>query len=225
LAHGALGEALLAQGAFEEARAATQKVLQLLPLGHPLRPQATRQLQACQRLLDLERRLPALLAGEDQPRDAAEQLDLADFCQRYKKRYRAAARFYQDAFAGKPKLTSAQQAFCRYNAVCAASLAAAGQGEDADNLDAKQKARLRQQALGWLRDNLKQYAKQLQDADAKSRHTVQQTLQHWQKDPDLASVRDKEALAKLSEAERAAWQQLWADVETLRQKAAAANSP
>jgi hypothetical protein len=49
---------------------------------------------------------------------------------------------------------------------------------------------------------------------------VQQTLQHWQKDPDLDSVRGKEALAKLSEAERAAWQQLWADVEKLLKKAA-----
>ena len=54
---------------------------------------------------------------------------------------------------------------------------------------------------------------------------MQQVLRHWQKDPDLASVRDKEALAQLPEAERAAWQELWAEVETLRQKAAAANSP
>jgi hypothetical protein len=36
--------------------------------------------------------------------------------------------------------------------------------------------------------------------------------------PDLASVRDQEALAKLTEAERAAWQQLWADVEQLLKK-------
>jgi hypothetical protein len=54
---------------------------------------------------------------------------------------------------------------------------------------------------------------------------VRQKLQHWQKDPDLASVRGKEALAKLPEAERQVWQQFWGEVETLRQKAAAANSP
>jgi hypothetical protein len=76
-----------------------------------------------------------------------------------------------------------------------------------------------------LRDNLKEYARHLADADAKTRQAVQQTLQHWQQDPDLAGVRGKEALAKLPEAERTAWQQLWAEVETLRQKAAAANSP
>jgi hypothetical protein len=113
-----------------------------------------------------------------------------------------------------PKL----QAHHRYNAACAAALAAAGQGVDADNLDAKEKSRLRKQALGWLRDSLKQHAQQLKDADAKTRQAVQQTLQHWQKDTDLASVRGKEALAKLPEAERAAWQQLWAEVETLLKK-------
>jgi hypothetical protein len=45
-------------------------------------------------------------------------------------------------------------------------------------------------------------------------------LQHWHEDPDFDSVRGKEALAKLPEAERAAWQQLWADVETILKKAA-----
>jgi hypothetical protein len=32
-------------------------------------------------------------------------------------------------------------------------------------------------------------------------------------------VRDAKALAKLSEAERHAWQQLWADVDKLRKRA------
>jgi hypothetical protein len=65
----------------------------------------------------------------------------------------------------------------------------------------------------------------VEDADAKTRQAVQQTFQHWQKDPDFDSLRGEEALTQLPEAERAAWQQLWAEVETLRQKAAAANSP
>jgi tetratricopeptide (TPR) repeat protein len=224
-AHGALGQALLAQGAFSEARAATQQALQLLPQGHPRRPHATRQLHECQRLLDLEARLTTILAGDDQPKDAAEQLDLADLCRRYKKRYTAAVRFYADAFTAKPKLSPAQQVFFRYNAACAAALAAAGKGEDASKLEGEEQRRLRQQALAWLRHNLQQHAKQLADADAKTRQAVQQTFQHWKKNADLNSVRGEEALAQLPEAERAAWQQFWAEVETLRQKAAAANSP
>ncbi len=35
---------------------------------------------------------------------------------------------------------------------------------------------------------------------------------------DLAALRDEKALAALPEKERAAWQQLWADVAALRKK-------
>jgi hypothetical protein len=45
-------------------------------------------------------------------------------------------------------------------------------------------------------------------------------MQHWQQDTDLAGVRGPEALSRLPEAERPAWQQLWAKVETLRKSAA-----
>jgi tetratricopeptide (TPR) repeat protein len=212
LAHGALGQALLAQGAFQEARAATQKALQLLPPDHPFRPFITRQLQDCQRLLDLDTRLSALLAGDDQPNDTAEQLTLADLCLRYKKRYAAAARFYANAFAAG----AAQSSQRAYNAACAAALATAGKGEDAAKLDAKDKTRLRQQALAWLKNALKIYGKLLEDPER--RDEVRQRLQHWQKDPDVDSVRGKEALATLPEAERAAWQQLWSEVEKLLKK-------
>jgi tetratricopeptide (TPR) repeat protein len=221
LAHGALGQALLAQGAFKEARAATQQALHLLPADDPVRPLYTRQLHECQRLLELDARLTAIGAGDDHPRDRAEQLALAELCAWYKKRYTAAVRFYQGAFAAQPKLPAAQQAFHRYTAACAAALAASGKGEDAGKLDDKEKTRLRQQALAWLRDNLKYYGEQLQDANARTRQAVQQSLQYWQADPEFDSVRGKEALAQLPEAERAVWQQLWNDVAALLPKAGA----
>jgi hypothetical protein len=44
-------------------------------------------------------------------------------------------------------------------------------------------------------------------------------LRHWQQDPDLAGLRDKHALAKLSPKERKAFAQLWADVAALLKKA------
>jgi hypothetical protein len=37
-------------------------------------------------------------------------------------------------------------------------------------------------------------------------------------DPDLASVRDREALDQLPEHERETWAQLWANVDALLQK-------
>jgi tetratricopeptide (TPR) repeat protein len=217
-AHGGLGQALLAQGRFAEGRASAQRALDLIPPKHPLRPWVARQIAQANIWLKLEERLPAILRGDEQPKDAAEQLALADLCQRYQKRYAAAARFYQGAFAAGAARTTTRA----YNAARAAILAATGQGEDASNLDGKAKTRLRQQALGWLRDNLKGYIKQVETADVNTHQAIRglltQLLEPWQKTPDLESVRGQEALAKLPEAERAAWQQLWADVEALLKK-------
>jgi hypothetical protein len=38
---------------------------------------------------------------------------------------------------------------------------------------------------------------------------------HWQDDPDLAGVRDNEALARLPGEERKDWEQVWSDVDSL----------
>jgi hypothetical protein len=48
---------------------------------------------------------------------------------------------------------------------------------------------------------------------------VQQWLRHWQKDTDLAGLRDKEAMAKLPAQEQKAFTQFWADVAALVKKA------
>jgi hypothetical protein len=40
-------------------------------------------------------------------------------------------------------------------------------------------------------------------------------MRHWQTDDDLASVRTRDALAKLPEDERKQWQGLWSDVDAL----------
>jgi hypothetical protein len=131
----------------------------------------------------------------------------------------AAARLYAAAFTSVPKLADDLNAAHRYHAACCAARAGAGKGQDAAKLADKEKTKLRQQALAWLRDNLKEYAKQLEDADARTRQALQQTLQHRQKDTDLDSVRGVKALVQLPEAERAAWQQLWGEVESLLKKA------
>jgi hypothetical protein len=44
-------------------------------------------------------------------------------------------------------------------------------------------------------------------------------LQHWQKDPDLAGIRDQAELAKLPAEERAAYVKLRADVAELLKRA------
>jgi len=63
---------------------------------------------------------------------------------------------------------------------------------------------------------------QLDQDLARNRATVEQKMQHWQADTDLAGVRDPDALAKLPAPERESWRKLWADVEALRKKASEA---
>src|SRR6185369_16899910 len=106
------------------------------------------------------------------------------------------------AFAAEPKLANNLQAGHRYKAACAASLAAAGKGEDAGTLDAKERARLRKQALDWLTADLTAWTRLFDKNQPQARPVIQQTLLHWQKDTDLAGVRDKAALEKLPPDER-----------------------
>jgi hypothetical protein len=189
----------------------------LLPPGDPLRQRITRQLQQSEQALALEGKLPALLEGKEKPGDDAERLALADICrQPSKKLYAASARFYAEAFANDAKLANDLQVQHRYNAACAAALAAAGQGNDADKLDDKERTRLRTQALEWLRADLAAYTRAVEQE--RSQALVFQRLTHWQKDADLAGLRDKDAVGKLPPQEQEAWQKLWADVDALLKK-------
>jgi hypothetical protein len=58
----------------------------------------------------------------------------------------------------------------------------------------------------------------LDSGDAKAGSFVQQSLDHWRADRDLASARDADALATLPQAERDAWRALWAEVDVLLAK-------
>jgi eukaryotic-like serine/threonine-protein kinase len=124
----------------------------------------------------------------------------------------ANARFYAEAFAAHPKLADDVRFPNRCNAACAATLAGCGQGEDVAGLDETERARLRRQALDWLRADLAAWGHLLDKEPDQARPRVQHALRMWQQDADFAGVRG-DALARLPEAERQAWQQLWADVE------------
>lgn len=108
----------------------------------------------------------------------------------------------------------------RYNAACSAALATAGQGEDAHLLPDKVAVRFRRWALGWLREDLQAYARLAKQNNPRLNQTIQQRLNHWRRDPDLASIRDPQSLDRLPENERTAWQVLWRDVDKLAKRAA-----
>jgi tetratricopeptide (TPR) repeat protein len=171
-----------------------------------------------ERLVELEAILLRVLAKKATPADNNERLGLIEVC-RLQRRWATALRLYSDAFARDGKLADDLKASHRYNAACTAALAAAGTGEDAGKLDDKERARLRQQALDWLRADLAAWSKLLDNGPPAARATVEETMKHWRQDTDLAGLRDHAGLAKLAAEERAALVKLWADVAAVLKKA------
>jgi serine/threonine protein kinase/tetratricopeptide (TPR) repeat protein len=204
--HCNLGHTLRKQGEFRQA-------LEELRRGHELgsrKPRwpypSGRWVRQCERLVELEGRLPGFFAGNIMPAGPAERIELAEMCS-LKRLHRAAARFYEEAFTAQPGLVARH----RYNAACHAAMAACGQGKDADQLEAPKRARLRCQALDWLRADLDAWGRLLDKSQDKS-SWITQKLRHWQEDGDLARVRGPEPLAKLPADERQQWEKLWQDV-------------
>jgi serine/threonine-protein kinase len=220
-AHVSLGILLTAQGRFAQALVSLQEGAKLLPPSDPRRPELLQRIRPCQRWADLERKLPEVLNGRQQPRSNAECLEYAAICPP-KRLYVAACRFYQQAFAADSKLAEGDPKVGNlYNAATAAALAAAGRGRGAAQLNDKDRSRWRKQAVAWLRAELALWARELAKKTPEAVSTVRQELLKWQKNPNLAGIRDAAALAKLPPEEQAACRKLWSDVAALLQKAAA----
>jgi eukaryotic-like serine/threonine-protein kinase len=218
-AHCNLGLIRLAEGDYAGA-------VDLLRRGHELgTKQAGWRYPSAQWVAQAERtaamagRLPALLKGEERPKDTLDRLAVAQML--YDRQcHAAAARFWAEALEADPKLVDDRQAGHRYNAACASAMAGAGQGKDDPPPDEAAKAKLRQQARDWLRAELIAWTRLLESGPPQARPAIVQTLSHWRQDGDLAGIRDVEALAKLPPDEQKACRTLWADVDSLVKRAA-----
>jgi tetratricopeptide (TPR) repeat protein len=198
----------------DEAIACYQKAIEL----DPKLALARLNLAQAERLTAARDKLAAFQNGSYAPATSAERLGLAEWCQ-IKKLYHTAASLYDAAFAVESKQADDLQAAHRYNAACFAALAAAGQGEDAARLDDNERTRLRKQALNWLKADLAARGSRVDSGPPEARPAIVGTLRHWQKDTDLAGLREAAILAKLPADEKKAFTQLWADVTTLLKKA------
>jgi tetratricopeptide (TPR) repeat protein/serine/threonine protein kinase len=219
-AHCNLGLALWQQGELREALGALRRGHKL-GSRNPRWPYPSAQwVRHCEYVVELDERLPGFLLGRSTPASPDERIGLAELCS-LKRLHRSAARFYEEAFAAQPKLAEDRGAWHRYKAALAAALAGCGQGKDADKPDGEARARLRRQALGWLRGELEAWGRLLDNGpnQPRSAAAVTNILRHWQADPDLAGVRGPEALAKLPEVERQPWQKLWADTAEMLARA------
>jgi hypothetical protein len=161
-------------------------------------------------------RLSGVLEGKDRPADGADCLVFAQLCQLpYLKQYVAVGRFFDEAFTRQPDLAEDLKEHDRYNAAKFAARFGCGASGDAVALEENERAWLRGRALSWLWADLKAWDGVLEKAphDIKSLNDVSLAMQGFLKNSDLAGVREPDALAKLPEAERQAWQELWRHAE------------
>jgi hypothetical protein len=71
---------------------------------------------------------------------------------------------------------------------------------------------LRKQARDWLRLGLAAWAKEVDTGTEADRIQAQMTLAPWRDDPDLAGLRDENALERLPPAEREECRAHWQEV-------------
>jgi serine/threonine protein kinase/tetratricopeptide (TPR) repeat protein len=219
-AHCNIGLVLEVKGQFAEALTSRRRGHELGSRDPRWRFPSAEWVKQCERLVELDGKLPAILSGTGQPADAAERAEYADVCQK-KRLYAAAARLYREAISAKPDLVASPVKGVRYNAACAAALAGCGTGEGAAKLSEAERAGFRKQALDWLRADLDLRRGQLDKEPAQ----VAEKMQHWLIDPDFNGVRGPDALARLPEAERERWQKLWADVAATLARAQQKGTP
>jgi serine/threonine-protein kinase len=167
-----------------------------------------------ERSVALGAHLPAVIRGDEKPKDAADGIVFADLAYQTKQ-LGPSVRLYAESFRADPKLAEDTKSENRYSAARAAALAGAGQGEDDLKPDDAARAKLRGQALDWLKAELAARAKVLDSGDAQARRVAAGALEQWRTEFDLAGVRDEGTLATLPGAEQAAWQSLWAEVDAL----------
>jgi len=110
-------------------------------------------------------------------------------------------------------------ALAAYQTDCYVSRAGAGPVDAAGRFGDKDRSRLREQALDWLRNELASRTRQLESGQPADRAAAKERLRHWQQSTEIVGIREEAALAKLPAAERAAFKQLWADVAALLKKA------
>jgi tetratricopeptide (TPR) repeat protein len=213
-AHMLLGANLACLNELPEALAAFRRAVQLKPRFDPATRQDASGFREAECLVELDDRLPAVLRGESQPRDAAERAGFAVVC-RFHRLDAASARLFGEAFTLQPDLAKEH----RYYAAWAAALAGTGQARDAGGLGERERARLRGQARVWLRAELEAWRQRLGKEQAEARAEVLQRINCWLCDADLACLRDPAPLGRLSAAERGDWEKLWRDLRELRASA------
>jgi tetratricopeptide (TPR) repeat protein len=214
-----LGRTLRLAGRFNESVAVFRRIREMNKVSAKEVRLADEEILRTEGDRSLLRRLTEILKGK-QVVGAVEAEALAGFASN-RSLHTAATRLWKLALDADPKMGDDRQASPRYDAARTAALAGCGLGNDVPAPDAAAMGKLRAQALEWLKTELGIRAATIGSKSADERVPVVRVFEYWMVDPDLAGVRDPEAIAKLPETERQAWTAFWSGVDSAIKTASA----
>jgi eukaryotic-like serine/threonine-protein kinase len=218
-AHGYLGWARRAKGELESALESFWRAHYLGSGESSRKSPWNAQARDTERLIALTDRLPAVLRGDDEPKDAQECASFARLCA-LKQLYADSARLWRDAFTTRPGMNDDGMVSNRCHAARAAALASCGRGRDDPPPDDSARSYWRKQALTWLSEELKASSKRAADSAHPKHDGLAARLGCWRIDPSLAGIRDEAVIAVLPDTERQVCRDFWSQVESLQRQLA-----
>jgi hypothetical protein len=183
---------------YRAALADYRKAKALMRPEYPRRVLVAHQLNLLEPMARWDGKLPAVLRGEVRPATATEFADLAAYCAKFETKYALAARFAGEALAADPALYANWGETVQFAEW--AVQAGLGMGNDATDLSPEERAKLRQQALAWLRELTQRYSGEVLEYLVLSRSSA------------LRPLRNQNELAKLPPAERDEWNKFWEQI-------------
>jgi tetratricopeptide (TPR) repeat protein len=212
-----LAHTLRMDGRFDESVATYRRLWELDGVGPNEIRGADREITETESERAMMNRLTEVVKGKA-PADQTEAAALAQFAS-IRARYGVAARLWSFALAGNAKVSDGHDDHRRYDAARSAALAGCGKSRDDPPPNDAAMAKLRAQALEWLKAELHDWFEALEQKPPGQGKSVERVMTYWKNELDLAGVRDADALAKLPDSERQAWQKLWSEVDALNRKA------
>lgn len=168
-----------------------------------------RWVKDCELLVEMDRKAVDALGGRLETKDATELFKLGAFCRLDKGHVVAAAKLYARGLEMDIQPPPELRGTDLLNAALAAAEAAGGKGRDALKLTEVERDHWSKQALQWLHAAHAHWAKRLEEGTPAEKAVIVKLLGFWQRNPELALVRDREGPAA---------QALWADVGVLLKK-------
>jgi serine/threonine-protein kinase len=223
----ALSQAHIMKGEFEAAEREARRWLALGKTDPNEAASAAQYHEFTKLLLDLDKKLPAILEGREKRGDDPNRLVLLARVCDYRDYPVAAVRFYEKVLASNPLWQdSLGDDYCR-----ALLRAAAGRCKDSRQLDDKERRMHYSQAIIWLLVRSAQRSQRMADAltreraslatggekdrvTAQIRVSTEQELRRWKQDPDLALVRDEAVLAKLPSEAQKQLREFWSRIDS-----------